>query len=164
MAIPTRRLRNAGVAVALGAAVVLTACGGSDPPLSRAEFTDRVNAECEALKQASDDFREAQNPDAEGAEVTRFLGRASDRLRDLVDNLEGLVPPDVIADDVDELKGLLGDYADGLEEIGSNVGSRQTLQNALNESSALVERLNRYATEVFDVVARLGLTGCVLET
>ena len=36
--------------------MVLTACGG-DPPLSRAEFTDRVNAECEALKEASDDFR-----------------------------------------------------------------------------------------------------------
>lgn len=163
MASPTRCIRSVGGTVALGAALVLTACGG-DPPLSRADFTDRVNAECETLKEASDDFRKAQDPGAEGAEVTRLLGRASNLLRDLVDNLEEIVPPDVIADDVDRLIGLLGDYADGLDEIGSKVKKGQTLQGALNESSGLVERLNRYATDVFDVVARLGLTGCVLTT
>ena len=103
-------------------------------------------------------------PLARRAEVTRFLGRASQRLRDLVENLEELVPPDVIVSDVNDLLGLLGDYADGLDELGSNVKSGQTLQGALNESSGLVERLNQYATDVFDVVARLGLTGCVLTT
>ena len=162
MAIPARWLRNAGVAVAVGALIV--GCGGGDQPLSRADFTDRVNTECEALKAASEDFRKAQNPDAVGPEVTRFLRKASDRLRDLTDNLEGLTPPDVIADDVDKLIGLLGDYAGGLEELGGDVTAGQSLQGTLNEKSALVERLNKYASDVFDVVARLGLTGCVLTT
>lgn len=149
--------------VALLAAAVFVGCGGDDgPPLTRAAFTAKANTECQTLKDAGDEFRKAQDPLATGKQVARYLRAGADRLRELVRNLDRLVPPDSTSGDVDRLLSVLARYADGLDTLAARTGSTQSFRSLLEENSNTVDRLNGLATRAGELVVRLGLTGCVL--
>ena len=98
------------------------ACGGGGTDrLSASDYRSKASTHCEQLKDASDELAKAQDPSATGATVTRFLRGAADGLRELVDGLDGLEPPASLEPHADELVGLLGDYADGLDELAESV-------------------------------------------
>ncbi|MEX0665855.1 MAG: hypothetical protein WD598_13955 [Acidimicrobiia bacterium] len=156
----TLRSRSA-VAGALVAGFTLASCGGQ-ARLTIAEFTNTANQECASLKDASDEFRKAQDPSFTGEEVATFVHRVADRLRGLVENLDELAPPEEMETDVDELLGVLGDYADGLDELADATGPGQTFQGVLQEQTDIVNRLNGLAPRATVLVSELSLVSCIL--
>jgi len=157
----TRVTRLAIVGV-LGASAALSACGGDGPPLSRGAFIAKANTECASLRQASDDFAKAQDPNAAGADVARYVHAAADRLRALVRHVDALVPPDSMGDNVDRLLSDLAEYADGLDQLGDATQSGQTFSTVIQANQALVGRMNTTATRVGLLVGDLGLVDCIL--
>jgi len=159
-----RSPRRSGVLVALACmiAVGLAACGGSEQRLTKAQYDRKANEECATLQKASEALREAQEPDAVGAEVTAHLGTAADRLRDLVDALGELSPPEAIEGEVDDLLDVLDQYADRLAALGERAGPDQTLQAVLDANTDEVVALNELAQRSSNLVETLGLAGCML--
>jgi hypothetical protein len=153
-----RSRRVLGVVLSIA---VLAACSG-EPRLTRANFQQRANDECGTLQKASEQFAKAQAPGAQGEDVARYMHSGADELRRLVDRLAGLAPPEEMEEDVDALLEVLGDYADGLDRLADRVGAEQTFQDVLQESPAIVRKLNRLAERATNLVAVLGLVGCVL--
>ncbi len=121
------------------AALLLGACSGGER-LTRANFQERANKECEVLRKASDSFAKAQAPTARGDEVTKYLGAGADELRRLVERVDELAPPEEMEDGVDELLEVLGDYADGLDSWRSarirSRGSRTCSRRARASSTS----------------------------
>lgn len=140
---------------------VLPACGG-ETRLGIREFTTLANQECASLRSASNDFRKAQDPAFTGDQVTRFVHRVAERLRTLVEHIDALAPPESLEADVDELLDVLGQYADGLDELGGRTDPGQTFQGVLEESTGVVNRLNQLATRATLLVGELGLVDCIL--
>ena len=158
----TSRLATA-CAVALLVAVAFGGCGGdAGPRLSRAAFITKASKECHTLKQASDEFRAAQAPSAVGKQVANMLHKVADRLRELVRNVDRLVPPAAIQGEVDTLLGVLADYANGLDTLAYHAGTDQSFQGLLEANVGTVNRLNDLATRAGQVVVHLKLTACVL--
>jgi hypothetical protein len=146
-----------------GAVCVLTvACGGSPERLTSRQYRGQASTHCETLKDASNELREAQAPSAVGKTVTRYLHGAADRLRELVDGLRELEPPESFETDADEMVRLLGSYAEGLDDLAARVRPGDTLQVTFEQNQKLVERLNGVAGDVTSLVTRLELTGCIL--
>ena len=150
--------RAAGVlAVAL-----LVGCGTAGPRLSVAGFTAKANKECASLEKASDAFRLAQDPAFEGAEVRRFVHQVSDRFRQIVRNIDELVPPEELEDSVDALVSDLTKYADGLDTLAERTKAGQGFTEDIQANSTLVRRMNSIATRVTTAVGDLGLVDCIL--
>jgi hypothetical protein len=158
-----RGRRSSAVAVAAAVVFLAGSCGGGDESrLSRAQYTKRASEHCKTLEEASTRKRLAQAPDATGATVSRSLRGAADGLRDLVDGLEGLTPPEAYARDADELVRILGEYADGLDDLAADVGPQQTLGDASAAHPNRIDHLNGIADRATGLVTRLGLTDCLL--
>lgn len=152
-----------GVIVAV--AVLATSCGGGDESrLTRAQYTKRASAHCKTLEEASARKRLAQAPDATGATVSKSLHDAAEGLRDLVAGLDGLTPPEAHEGDADELVGILAEYADGLDDLAADVGPQQTLGDASAAHPKQIDHLNTIANRATGLVARLGLTDCLLSS
>ena len=161
---PRRAVACRALVAALAIGLLAVACAGSAERLSVPEYRKRASTHCETLEDASNELRKAQQPSATGKTVTQFLHRAADRLRDLVQGLDGLEPPAALETDADELVGLLDDYADGLDELADSVGPGDTLVATFEKNTQLVQRLNGVAGNATSLVTRLELTGCMLAT
>ena len=159
------RARCIGGFVLVGALGV-SACGGgggSDgPKLSRTAFLERANTECATLKHASEALAKAEDPSTTGVAVSTFMRLASDKLRRLVREVDGLVPPDALAGDVDSLLSLLDHYAGGLTTLAGRVEPGATFQQTLEANATLVDRLNGDADHATNLAATIGLVGCIL--
>jgi hypothetical protein len=150
------------VAVAIGIAALGGACGGGADGLSASAYRSKASTQCSRLKDASDELAKAQAPGATGATVTKFLHGAADGLRDLVEGLDGLEPPEALQSDADDLVNLLDEYAGGLDELADRVRSGDTLRATFERNAKLVRRLNGAAAQATTLVTRLQLTGCIL--
>ncbi|MSO78852.1 MAG: hypothetical protein EXQ79_04515 [Acidimicrobiia bacterium] len=144
------------------AVVLLVGCGKAGPRLSVAGFTAKANKECAALGKASDAFRLAQDPAFEGADVRRFVRQVSARFRQLVRNIDELVPPEQLEDSVDALVDDLTKYADGLDTLADRTKAGQGFAEVIQANSPLVRRMNSIATRVTTAVGDLGLVACIL--
>ncbi len=158
------RWTRVALVAALSTTAALGACSSEGPRLSRAGFTAKANEECASLKEASDSFRKAQDPSFKGAEVERWVHRVAERLRELVSNVDELVPPEELESNVELLLAKLGDYADGLDELGAATKPEQSFQSVIEAHPRIVERLNGIAPEVTTLVGELGLVDCILPT
>ena len=147
---------------ALCACAVLGGCSSDGPPLSRGAFIAKANTECGSLQQASDDFAKAQDPNAAGDDVARYVHGAADRLRALVRHVDALVPPDSMQDNVDRLLSDLAEYADGLDQLADTTQPGQTFSVVIQTNQALVGRMNAAATRAGRLVGDLGLVDCIL--
>ena len=156
-----RRTRRA-VAGALVTMALLGACSGAGPRLSRAGFAAKANQECTTLEKASDSFRLAQDPAFEGAEVRGFLHQVSARFRELVRNIDELVPPEELEATVDRLVEDLTAYADGLDTLAARTKAGQGFAAVIQSNSPLVRRMNTIASKVTTAVGDLGLVDCIL--
>jgi hypothetical protein len=79
-----------------------------------------------------------------------------------VGGLDGLTPPEAYQGDADELVRILGEYADGLDDLAADVGPRQTLGDASATHPRQIDHLNGIADRATGLVTRLGLTDCLL--
>ena len=153
----TRRAAGAVVVAAL-----LGGCGGTGPRLSVAGFTAKANQECTALEKASNSFRLAQDPSFQGAEVRRFVRQVSERFRELVRNIDELVPPEELEESVDLLVDDLTKYADGLDTLADRTKAGQGFTEVIQANPTLVRRMNAIASRVTTAVGELGLVDCIL--
>lgn len=145
------------------AATTLGACGGGDdgPRLSSTTFTKRANDQCAVLEDASNELRKAQEPDASGKKVTKFVADGAARLRDFVDKIDALAPPEAVEDDVDSLVETLDKYADGLNDLGEKTKEGESFRGVQEAHVKAVHRLNSLSAKANELVAKLGLVGCL---
>ena len=85
----------ASIALAAGALLVPACGGGGDEGLSREELTGRADAICEEYDQRAEDIEEPQGLD----DVERYVGETRTLIRDGLDDLKELEPPEEIAAD-----------------------------------------------------------------
>lgn len=150
--------------VAFTAAGVSACTDGESERLSGTEYRKRAGDHCATLEDASNELRKAQSPDRTGRDVARYLRRAADGLRDLVQSLDGLSPPETFEADADQLVSSLDEYAEGLDGLADRVRPGETLQATFDRHAKLVTRLNGVASRATGLVSRLGLTGCILSS
>lgn len=155
-----RSTRFAGIV--LVGAWAATACTGGGARLSEEAYRTRANTQCAKLAAASEELGLAQAEGATGEAVQGYVEGAADGLRDLTDGLGSLRPPEALEPDADALVVALDDYADGLDDLASQVGSGQGLTDALDGAPELVARLNRLSERATNLVVALGLDGCQL--
>jgi hypothetical protein len=153
---------RAVLTAALALAMLAAACGGGTDRLTAADYRAEASAQCEQLRDASDELAKAQEPSATGATVTRYLRGAADGLRELVAGLDALEPPASLESETDELVALLGEYAEGLDDLAGSVRGGDTLQATFARNTQLVRRLNGAAAQATSLVTRLELSGCML--
>ena len=143
--------------------VGLAACGGggsSGPPLTSAQLVTKVNAECQKLQQASTDLTNAQNPNAHGAVVSRYLHAAASQLRSRLSAISALVPPPSLASQVSRFVNLLNRYADGLDALANRTNSKDTYALLLDRSTAQVNSLNSLSDQADTIATKIGFTAC----
>jgi hypothetical protein len=135
--------------------------GGDDTALSRAAFTEKTNAECATLKTAGAELQAAVQTGATGQDLATYIGHSSAALRRLVDAVDALVPPEELQSDVDNLLSLIGDYADGLDELAGRVKPDQMFAELQSANVEMVTRLNKVSDRINSRITKLDLTGCV---
>jgi len=154
------RARAVAVIVTLG---FLAACGGGGPTgpmLTRAQLVDRVNAECLKLATAGNDLVAAQDPSAQGAQVSKYLHAAASQLRARVGDIARLVPPANLAGQVAQFVSLLNNYADQLDALASSVRSGETYEALLSRSGSQVSALNSLSDQSNKIAANLNFKDC----
>lgn len=156
------RVTRLAAVSALSVIAVLAGCSDPGPRLSRAGFTAKANQECTALEKASNSFRLAQDPAFTGEEVQRYVRQVSDRFRELVSNVDELVPPEELESSVDALVADLAAYADGLDELADRTKAGQGFTEVIQNNPGLVGRMNTIASRVTTAVGNLGLVDCIL--
>jgi hypothetical protein len=149
-------------AAVLAVVVVLAACGGgsSGPPLSAAQLVTKVDAECLRLQTASNDLQNAQDPNAEGATVARYLHEGAAQLRSHVEAIGDLVPPSSLSSDFSRFVSLLEHYADGLDSLASRTRAHETYTALLNRSTSQVNSLNSVSDQANSLAAKLNFKDC----
>jgi hypothetical protein len=135
------------VAIALAAGALLaTACGGGDEGLSREELISRGDAICEEYDQRTEQVEDPESLD----DVERFVEETRTLIRDGVDELKELEPPEELAEDYnawiaqnEENLGLLDDL-----EAAAAAGDEAQVQEILAEAEQAGAQADRLAGEM----------------
>jgi len=154
------RTRAMAVIVTLG---ILAACGGggpTGPALTRAQLVDKVNAECLKLATAGNDLVAAQDPSAQGTQVSKYLHAAASQLRARVGDIAKLVPPANLAGQVAQFVSLLNNYAGQLDALANGVRSGETYEALLSRSGSQVSALNGLSDQSNKIAANLNFKDC----
>ncbi len=151
--------RSVAVAAVL---VVLAACGGgsSSPRLSSAALRAKVDAECLQLQTASNDLENAQDPNAQGPTVARYLHAGASQLRSRAESIGALNPPAAVSSDFSQFVSLLEQYANGIDSLADSIHAHETYDALLNRATAQVDSLNKTADQVNTLAAKLNFTDC----
>jgi hypothetical protein len=134
------------VAIALAAGALLaTACGG-DEGLSREELISRGDAICEEYDQRTEQVEDPESLN----DVERFVEETRTLIRDGVDELKELEPPEELAEDYnawiaqnEENLGLLDDL-----EAAAAAGDEAQVQEILAEAEQAGAQADRLAGEM----------------
>jgi hypothetical protein len=149
-------MRLAGVAFLAAAGLLAAGCGGgSDGRLSEAEFREQANAICSEYDGRIEDLGEPGSLE----EVPEFVNQAIPVIEDGLAELRELEPPEELEADydrmLDETEKSVG-VAERLRDAAAE-GSRQAVQDALEEGNAADSESDRIARE-------LGLEECADES
>jgi hypothetical protein len=149
-------------AAVLTVVVALAACSGgaSGPALSRGALVSRVNAECLKLAQASTDLQNAQNPNATGSTVSRYLHAGAAQLRTHAEAIGGLHAPGSLTDQLSRFVTLLERYSDGLDSLADRIHPHQTYDALLMGSAGQVNSLNSISDQANHIAAALNFRDC----
>lgn len=156
-----RRRPGVLTAIASSALFALSACGGGGTPLSRADFTERANAACENLQEASDTLVTAQGEALIGEQLANRVSEAADGLAVFAEELDEPEPPTILADRVETLVGQIEEYADLLGQLADRTKPKQDYQALQNANPRLVEKLNDIAVETTSLIQELQFGGCL---
>ena len=156
---------RARAVAAVMAVALLAACGDgggrTGKPLTIAELVARVDAECLRLASAGNDLVAAQDPSAQGTQVSGFMHAAARVLRARVREIGQLVPPPQVAGDVSRFVSLLNRYADQLDGLARRTRAGETYDQLLTRSPAQVSALNGIAAQANKIAAKLNFKDCV---
>ncbi len=140
-----RRAAQAAFALAAGA-LLAAACGGDDGGLSREELISQGDAICEEYDQRTQEIPPPQSLD----DVEGYAGETRSVIREGLDELKELQPPEELADDYnrwisqsEENLGLL----DELEEAAA-AGDEARTQELLTEAQEASARTDRLAADM----------------
>ena len=149
-------------AAVLAVIVALAACGGgsSGPTLSRAQLVSRVDAECLKLQAASTDLQNAQNPNATGSTVARYLHAGAGQLRTHAEAIGNLAAPASLSGQLSRFVSLLERYADGLDSLADGTRAHETYNALLMRSTAQVNSLNTISDQANQIAATLDFNDC----
>jgi hypothetical protein len=151
----TRRLLRPHVTAALlvAAVAMLPACGGDGGggQLSAAEFRTQADKIC---ADAQTEFEAVEQPQSE-EELTEYLQKVVPILRDQVEKLDDLNPPDELQEDWDRAIELNRESLEKAEEAqqAAEDGDQQRVQEILEEADTNEEELDQLAQD-------LGLQTC----
>lgn len=156
-------MRARAVAVVMAVAL-LAACGGgggpSGKPLTDAQLVARVDAECVRLAAAGNDLVAAQDPSAQGAQLSGYLHSAARILRARVNDIGQLVPPANLQHDVSQFVSSLNSYADQLDALANGTRPSDTYETLLTHSASLVSSLNKLSDQANKVADKLNFKDC----
>ncbi|HEV2310753.1 MAG TPA: hypothetical protein VGU73_09525 [Acidimicrobiia bacterium] len=141
----------------------LAACGGGGPsgkPLTDAQLVTRVDAQCLTLAAAGNDLVAAQDPSAQGAQLSGFLHSAARVLRTHSTAIGQLVPPASLQSDLSQFVSALGSYADQLDALAGRVRSGETYEQLLTNSASQVSSLNHLSDQANHLAAKLNFKDC----
>jgi hypothetical protein len=134
------------IALAAGALLVPACGGGGDEGLSREEFISRGDAICDEYDQRTEQVEDPESLD----DVERFVEETRTLIRDGVDELKELEPPEELADDynrwtsqIEENIGLLDDL-----EAAAAAGDEAQVQEILAEAEQAGAQADRLAGEM----------------
>ena len=145
------------------AVVLLAACGGGGPtgtPLTDAQLVARVNAQCVQIAAAGNDLVAAQDPSAQGAQLSGYLHAAARVLRTHVNTIGQLVPPASRQGDVSRFVSALSSYADQLDALADRTRPGDTYEQLLIHSASQVSSLNRLSDQANKIAAKLNFKDC----
>lgn len=124
-------------------ALFLVACGGSSEDDYASEVSDTVNALGTELQEAGEAATSATSEE----EVVAALEDSEESLTGAVDDLEGIDPPEDVADLHDELIGLTEGYAETVAETRDAVESGAPA----SELSGFLTESQTFATDLTDL-------------
>jgi hypothetical protein len=134
------------IALAAGALLVPACGGGGDEGLSREEFISRGDAICDEYDQRTEQVEDPESLD----DVERFVEETRTLIRDGVDELKELEPPEELAEDYnawiaqnEENLGLLDDL-----EAAAAAGDEAQVQEILAEAEQAGAQADRLAGEM----------------
>lgn len=157
-------MRARAVAVVVAAVTLLAACGGgggpAGKPLTDAQLVTRVDAECVQLAAAGNDLVAAQDPSAQGAQLSGFLHSAARVLRARVNDIGKLVPPTNLEGQVSQFVSLLNSYADQLDALAARTRPGDTYEVLLTRSGSLVSSLNNLSDQANKIADKLNFKDC----
>jgi hypothetical protein len=137
------------MAVVLAAGALLaSACGGDDggEGLSREELISQADAICEEYDQRTEDVEAPQDLD----DVDRFAGETRTLIREGLDELRELEPPEELADDynawISQSEENLG-VLDDLEEAAA-AGDEGQVQQVLSEAEEAGAQADQLAADI----------------
>ncbi len=142
-------------------ALVAVGCGGDDSsssggdasdatdtaePLSEDEFVEQFNDAC---TETDDDLEAIPDPESY-EEVVELAGEATDIATDGIATLQEIVPPEDLADDVDELLSLLEDRVALNEDLiaAAEDEDDQALQDVIDEGENIDEDIDGIAEDL----------------
>lgn len=160
--------RSRATVAALLVAVVLTGvlegCGGGDEPerLSRAALVDRVESVCAEGKREADRLRAQAEPGRRGEGAAAEVDATLEALNTQIDAFADLRGPASTDAPLARLVDQLRIAADGVEELREAVlDDDLTVDEALQQNPAVVERVNLASAEAADLLVDLGFLSCV---
>jgi hypothetical protein len=150
--------------VAVMVVALLAACGGgggpTGTPLTDAQLVTRVDAECVKLATAGNDLVAAQDPSAQGAQVSGYMHAAAKALRARVADIATLVPPANLQSDVSQFVSSLDSYADQLDGLADRTRPGDTYEALLTRSASQVNSLNSLGDQANKIAAKLNFKDC----
>ena len=136
------RVRAVATVAAVG---LLAACGG----------------ELDALGiDAGNDLVAAQDPSAQGAQLSGYLHAAARVLRTHVNAIGQLVPPANLQGDVSRFVSALNSYADQLDALADRTRPGDTYEQLLTHSAPQVSSLNGLSDQANKIAAKLNFKDC----
>jgi hypothetical protein len=146
--------RKVAAALVVALALVVASCGSSEP-LTRAELVRRIEVACRA-GQAKAQQMTRQRSGSERDQQLRFVTAIGQSQQTVVDELDGLEPPDAAKDDFEAFEQGMKERAELIDEAASS--DAESVESAIRSIERRAEAATRRAQEAAQA---LGIDGCV---
>ncbi|MGI8730422.1 MAG: hypothetical protein ACR2LK_10615 [Solirubrobacteraceae bacterium] len=137
--------------------LLVAGCGGDDSKQSTAEFTKAATAATSETSKIGQDVGEAVTTarTQTDAALESSFGELTERVRDVVDDLEALDPPDEASAKVDALAEALEGAAEHLDRIAMAAGSSDPEPGRVEAARDAAEKLVGDSPEIMKANATL---------
>ena len=139
----------------VAAALVVAGCGSSTESVTRAELVRRIEVACrQAQRQAETSTRERGG--SQNDQQLRFVTALRDAQKKVLDDIDGLEPPDAAKSDFETFKQSVEDRLELIEQVTSDGADNvaTAIRSVQREVASVSERGQRSARA-------LGIEGCI---
>ena len=161
---------RAGLAalLAIFAALLLGACGGSDDStssdaLTNDEYAAQVQEITASFAGGFDELSAAAANPTSADDFRQSVIAIQDKITETVDALDAITPPEELADDHEQLVQVFADYRDGYDPIVEALDADD--QQALKDAAAQIPQVVQdFQTTYTEIKGRMADAGVVIET